>query len=138
MSGPDPSTSYGSFSRYFVIGLPFLLLSLLFAVLRWRYWVRIIMDPELGSANPQSKVVWPFRPSNILLGLGSLFLLYIYLGRPKLGYLDSFNIPMLMIIASFVLRYWENQAAKNVDLLPSDLPPDDEDSSPPPPPSPDE
>ena len=59
----------------------------------------------------------------------------IYLGSPKLGYLNSFNIPMLMIIASFALRYWENQAAKNVDLSPSDFPPDGDDSSPPPPPA---
>ena len=135
MASSTPASPPDPWNPVFLITLPFLLLSLGFAILRWRHWVQLIMEPEPETPSSRTKVVWALRPSNLLLCFGIVLLLYIELGHPQSGVFTSLNIPALMIISSFVLRYWENQAAKNVDLSPSDLPPDPD---PPRPPSQDE
>jgi hypothetical protein len=90
----------------------FLLLFLAGMVNAWRRWVNRALKTADGSIQNRYKLKWRLRPSNLLMLVSGVSLIYWGLHQESAasGYL--FTLSWIGIGAAFVVRHWEDQSFK--------------------------
>src|SRR5579863_8286753 len=89
-----------------------ILASLALLLYQWHLWAKVAFSSDSESGNRRTPR-WLLRPSNFLILLATG--LYIYGSFNPYEYISKELICGLLIILAFIIRYWEDDALRNVD-----------------------
>ena len=87
-----------------------------FTVVRMLFWTNTNVVSDETPARKPSKPSWLLRPSNLLVLLCLLICIYGALQDPPFGSGNLFEAIGLIACAALIIRHWENDALRKVDV----------------------